>query len=126
MAGLVPIAFLLGIGCTTSPQVELPELPAGHPARAENSPVGRLATPPRLVEDEITRGTASRLNREAAPPMDMSVPMAEKKDASPAENTPAKVSYTCPMHPEIHQSAPGNCPICGMKLVAEKSSPRSR
>jgi hypothetical protein len=25
--------------------------------------------------------------------------------------------YTCPMHPEIRQSEPGNCPICGMKLV---------
>jgi P-type Cu+ transporter len=24
--------------------------------------------------------------------------------------------YTCPMHPEIRRSAPGNCPICGMAL----------
>ena len=24
--------------------------------------------------------------------------------------------YTCPMHPEIRQNAPGNCPICGMTL----------
>ena len=24
--------------------------------------------------------------------------------------------YTCPMHPEIRQSQPGNCPICGMTL----------
>ena len=24
--------------------------------------------------------------------------------------------YTCPMHPEIRQSAPGNCPKCGMTL----------
>src|SRR5829696_5505877 len=24
--------------------------------------------------------------------------------------------YTCPMHPEIIQDAPGNCPICGMAL----------
>lgn len=26
--------------------------------------------------------------------------------------------YTCPMHPEIKQLAPGNCPICGMSLEA--------
>lgn len=26
-------------------------------------------------------------------------------------------SYTCPMHPQIVQSAPGACPICGMDLV---------
>jgi Cu+-exporting ATPase len=24
--------------------------------------------------------------------------------------------YTCPMHPQIRQSQPGNCPICGMAL----------
>ena len=24
--------------------------------------------------------------------------------------------YTCPMHPQIRQDKPGNCPICGMTL----------
>lgn len=24
--------------------------------------------------------------------------------------------YTCPMHPQVRQAAPGNCPICGMAL----------
>jgi Cu+-exporting ATPase len=27
--------------------------------------------------------------------------------------------YTCPMHPQIRQSAPGSCPICGMALEPE-------
>jgi len=27
--------------------------------------------------------------------------------------------YTCPMHPEIRQMGPGNCPICGMALEPE-------
>ena len=26
------------------------------------------------------------------------------------------VEYTCPMHPQIRQMGPGNCPICGMTL----------
>jgi Cu+-exporting ATPase len=26
------------------------------------------------------------------------------------------VIYTCPMHPQIRQTGPGNCPICGMTL----------
>jgi Cu+-exporting ATPase len=26
------------------------------------------------------------------------------------------VEYTCPMHPQIRQRGPGNCPICGMAL----------
>jgi len=27
------------------------------------------------------------------------------------------VFYTCSMHPQIMQNRPGNCPICGMKLI---------
>lgn len=26
------------------------------------------------------------------------------------------IEYTCPMHPEVRQMGPGNCPICGMAL----------
>ena len=34
-----------------------------------------------------------------------------------AQLTPATGTvYTCPMHPQIRQSAPGNCPLCGMAL----------
>src|ERR1700719_2146580 len=34
----------------------------------------------------------------------------------PAKSTPTGVIYTCPMHPQIRQVGPGNCPICGMAL----------
>jgi len=27
-----------------------------------------------------------------------------------------QAEYICPMHPEVHQEGPGNCPICGMTL----------
>ncbi len=30
--------------------------------------------------------------------------------------------YTCPMHPEVRQNGPGNCPICGMALEPEEVS----
>jgi Cu+-exporting ATPase len=30
-----------------------------------------------------------------------------------------KKTYTCPMHPEIRQEKPGNCPKCGMALEEE-------
>ncbi|HRG38101.1 MAG TPA: heavy metal-binding domain-containing protein, partial [Bacteroidia bacterium] len=33
------------------------------------------------------------------------------------ENQYYTQKYTCPMHPEIIQDKPGNCPKCGMKLV---------
>jgi hypothetical protein len=28
--------------------------------------------------------------------------------------------YTCPMHPDVHEPAPGDCPICGMTLEAHQ------
>lgn len=37
----------------------------------------------------------------------------------PAVPPGANVIYTCPMHPEIRQDGPGNCPICGMALEPE-------
>src|SRR5712692_1285168 len=36
--------------------------------------------------------------------------------ASHSSSDEKKVRYTCPMHPEIIQIGPGNCPICGMAL----------
>lgn len=42
----------------------------------------------------------------------------ETKDR-PAPPPGANVIYTCPMHPEIRQEGPGNCPICGMALEPE-------
>ncbi|KAK47015.1 copper ABC transporter ATPase [Caballeronia jiangsuensis] len=32
------------------------------------------------------------------------------------QGAPAGTMYTCPMHPEIRQDHPGNCPKCGMTL----------
>ncbi|MHB1123371.1 MAG: heavy metal translocating P-type ATPase [Ramlibacter sp.] len=34
----------------------------------------------------------------------------------PAAAAPEGTIYTCPMHPEVRQPAPGNCPKCGMRL----------
>ena len=33
-----------------------------------------------------------------------------------AKGDPSQVEYTCPMHPQVRQMGPGNCPICGMAL----------
>ncbi|MBC7454204.1 MAG: heavy metal translocating P-type ATPase [Massilia sp.] len=33
-----------------------------------------------------------------------------------SSSAPAGTLYTCPMHPEIEQSGPGSCPLCGMAL----------
>lgn len=40
-----------------------------------------------------------------------------QKRAVPAQTEEA--IYTCPMHPQVRQVGPGNCPICGMALEPE-------
>ena len=44
----------------------------------------------------------------------------EAAEPKPRPPTPEGTIYTCPMHPQIRQAEPGNCPICGMTLVPEK------
>ncbi len=44
-----------------------------------------------------------------------------KKDVVGSAEDKEKI-YTCPMHPEIRQKGPGNCPICGMALEPEEIS----
>ena len=34
---------------------------------------------------------------------------------------PAKVQYTCTMHPDVLSDKPGKCPKCGMKLVKKET-----
>lgn len=41
-----------------------------------------------------------------------------KKDA-PDTDFGLGTIYTCPMHPQVRQGVPGNCPICGMALEPE-------
>lgn len=47
-----------------------------------------------------------------------------KKDesAAPVSSQDKERIYTCPMHPEVRQKGPGNCPICGMALEPEEVS----
>jgi Cu+-exporting ATPase len=40
----------------------------------------------------------------------------EKVGAPRPAPLPEGTIYTCPMHPQIRQAGPGNCPICGMAL----------
>ena len=43
----------------------------------------------------------------------------EKRSALPTstESTDTSSYWTCPMHPQVHQDRPGECPICHMRLV---------
>jgi Cu+-exporting ATPase len=48
----------------------------------------------------------------------LAAPQVAKLEAKP----PGKVIYTCPMHLEVRQDHPGNCPKCGMALEPETVS----
>jgi len=37
-------------------------------------------------------------------------------EQKPEEPVAPGTMFTCPMHPEIRQQGPGDCPICGMAL----------
>lgn len=61
-----------------------------------------------LVVGIVLVGVAQRVGWLSATASDKSETTAEANVAT---------EYTCPMHPEIRQDAPGKCPICGMTLV---------
>ncbi len=48
--------------------------------------------------------------------------VADDKPAAASSVVPAGATYTCPMHPEITQNHPGDCPKCGMALEPEMPS----
>ena len=44
------------------------------------------------------------------------------RPATVAPEAPTGALWTCPMHPQIRQGKPGQCPICGMALEPEQPS----
>ncbi len=45
--------------------------------------------------------------------------MTEDHDIRIHANGPTEIAYVCPMHSDVRQSGPGDCPKCGMHLVPE-------
>jgi len=52
---------------------------------------------------------------------DSSDGMAKKETALEHAEKHFDPTYVCPMHPNIIQTEPGNCPICGMDLVKQEA-----
>lgn len=51
-------------------------------------------------------------------PSDWTPPAAQTAAQTAAGADPEAISHwTCPMHPSVRQSGPGQCPLCGMDLV---------
>jgi multidrug efflux pump subunit AcrA (membrane-fusion protein) len=50
----------------------------------------------------------------------------DKKPAIGTDQSAQEIVYHCPMHPDYMSHTPGNCPICGMKLVSVKSTAQDK
>ena len=48
----------------------------------------------------------------------------EKPADSEKQKIDPQAEYTCPMHPEVRQKGPGDCPKCGMALELERPQKR--
>jgi Cu(I)/Ag(I) efflux system membrane fusion protein len=47
----------------------------------------------------------------------VSIIACKQKPLTAVSQAQNKTYYTCSMHPQIHEDHPGDCPICGMKLI---------
>ena len=111
-----------------------------HPAPAEQGSqtgVGELKDP--VCGMTVTPASPHRLEHDRATYFFCSAKCLDKFRLEPARylspqpvtapTAEAGTEYTCPMHPEIRQPGPGNCPKCGMALepvlpdLEEKENP---
>ena len=111
----ISILFCL-TGCTTC--FRTPDATTKNPAhpdaeQAGLAGLGTISEFDRLPPELNTNGTGAEMQAD------------EMKDKKVNENkTLEKVTYTCPMHPEVITQQPGKCPKCGMKLIIKKEGGR--
>ena len=122
--------------------VHLPPAPASHPANPHAPAAATAPLRPTLLATSRTFVSPRADDREQkAKQMDMNKmkkgtmqhdmagmshqghdmnSMSPNEKPKPAANTES--FYTCPMHSEIHEAAPGQCPQCGMTLVRKSAA----
>ena len=87
-----------------------------EPERFVNKPAEPVMVQPVGIQRKHLRdpsqANASDHSEPAATTTTAGLPGGEPRSATGSD----KITYTCPMHPEIVRDAPGSCPICGMAL----------
>jgi len=88
-----------------------PDAPESKPL-----PISTALAPERALADEADQGRNHEGHQHGA-----------VQDGAQGSPDPGVADYTCPMHPEISQPGPGQCPKCGMALVPreQKAEPKS-
>ncbi len=147
MTSLTNLAFELAVatalltsasGCVSTSL----DVPRDHPANpaASTAPLvvsQALAAPP--VEPQQATQTAAAAgpqhdhehaeHHHPPPSSEGTSPQAAQPTSSAtppsaaSSKAPAADIWTCPMHPQVVKSGPGQCPICGMNLVKRMKAP---
>ncbi len=113
-----------GMDHSKMPGMEMNKPPADAPSTKpvatpipDASPANKEAveTEMKKTSDEM-KNTSDELKDEAK--------HAGTKAKESAQSLPAQIIYTCVMHPEVQQLAPGKCPKCGMTLVKKEGGTR--
>jgi len=121
MKKIIIAILLLSIYCFAQAQsitYTCPMHPEIHATKLGNCPkcgMKLVKEKPKPVKQPVKKNdNAIQVSKESIKPR-----ATNKVNKLPKQVTQS-ITYTCPMHPEIHAIKPGNCPKCGMKLVKEK------
>ena len=118
------VAALLLTACVSS---EL-EVPANHPGNPNATP-GKVAPSTALhkelalaVNSEPAASPHAGHEHHSETPAPAAGEATAPPSSAPSQQTPDSTTYVCPMHPEVVRKQPGECPICGMKLVPKEAT----
>lgn len=75
------------------------------------------ATTPAPRFSAVSPADAGAPEAATPPPTPALAGEAEVEGVKPSAPLPTDEVYSCLMHPEVKQAAPGTCPKCGMKLA---------
>jgi len=121
VTAILLILLLVSVGLNVRQAVQLHEAAASASTQGTKQ-LWTCPMDPQVVQDHPAKCPICGMNlvlqtevknEEAAP----SPPAAEKESGKKEAQ-----KYQCPMHPSIVQDHPGDCPVCGMKLVKMKSA----
>ena len=120
----VAAAALLLTACVKSDL----EVPDDHPGIPDASP-GQVAPSMALRKDPaLAENSAPAASSHAGHEHHSGTPASAASEATQppssasSQEAPDTATYVCPMHPDIVRKEPGECPICGMKLVPKKAT----
>ena len=120
MLGLLLYSFVAAQGNTTYTCPMHPEIHATKPGNCPKCGMALVKEKPKPVKKTVVKKPEPVMVQDK--PVQEKPAMTEIKDTMPLNeaHNDMGVSYTCPMHPDVHADKPGKCPKCGMPLVKEK------